>query len=244
MKAEHTRIVFIYLLLFPLELWAAWLIGRCKKVTSFLSSRCYLCEKKLPFCFFSGGFFCCCFVCFWFFVSFPSLAVTGSSTGGADLKERWYLLKRTSECVSTLFPEACIWCSKIGVHCNLKITKCSLWRSWQESSATKTALFSKGKALIKKKKKIWTNSDMLNMTFFFVCFTHTELLLGFLKIIARLAGRCVETMFFFWNRFELYGEKKWKKYQEDEITIKHILKFVGLVKAGDKVLSCYYLAFC
>lgn len=126
--------------------------------------------KEVAFLFFLWWFFCCCFVCFWFFVSSPSLAVTGSSTGGADLKERWYLLKRTSECVSTLFPEACIWCSKIGVHCNLKITKCSLWRSWQESSATKTALFSKGKALIKKKKKMWTNSDMLNMTFFFCLF--------------------------------------------------------------------------
>lgn len=35
-----------------------------------------------------------------------------------------------------------------------------------------------------------------------------------------------------------------EKYQEGQITIIHILKFVCLGEVGDEVLLCYYLALC
>lgn len=93
---------------------------------------------------------------------------------------------------------------------------------------------------MKKKKKRWTNSDFAK--YFFFCFTHTELLTGFLKVIVRLAGRYVLKLCFSFETGLSYIKKR--KHQEDEITIIHILKFVGLAKAGNKALSCYYLAFC
>lgn len=187
-KDENTPGLFSYTC-YSSKLWVVWLIGRHEKVTAFLSSHCYLCEKRLAFCFISGfGFEWVGFV----FISSPSSAVILVLV---LVKQSLVLLKeRTSEHVTRLFREASLWSSKMGSGCNQKMSKCLLHRSKEESSAEKIALSSKGKAawqpLINTEVRTDPGFAKYYLVFlFFFFFTPTELLPGFLKIIVKLAWR-------------------------------------------------------
>lgn len=189
-REEHTRIVFIYLLLFQalgsLVSWEAWkshwlsqfpLLAMWKKVGLLL----YLCV------WFWRGWFC-------FHLSHPLLV---QLLVPALMKQSLVLLReRSSEHVTRLFPETSVWSSEMGSGCNQKMSKCLLHRSKEESSAIKIALSSKGKAVWQPlmNKEVRTNPRFAKYYlfppfFFFFFSTPTELLPGFLKIIVRLAWR-------------------------------------------------------
>lgn len=157
----------------------------------------------------------------------------------ALVKQSLVLLReRTSEHVTRLFPEPSVWSSKIGSGCNQKMSKCLLRRSKEDSSTAKIALSSKGKAAWQPliNKEVRTNPGFAKYYLFFLFFSYSY------RLSENNCETCLEVyvqnICFAFGTHLIIERKEMEKYQEGQITVIYIQKFVCFL--GEQGLKYFY----